>query len=153
MERVTSDISLQTQTDILFSSMLKYVQASDKGVRFLFFLLLNIDDIWKSDDINYICAASLRETRQMPVNYTHMLLPVRKDLPETREELNPCPFSQRCGDVTELHQSVQKCPRLTRNKGQITATGCKLWKTVILCLHDSNVLLSPFKLRLYLTTA
>lgn len=46
-----------------------------------------------------------------------MLLPVREDLPEAREELNPGPLSQRRGDVTQLDQSVQQRPRLTREIG------------------------------------
>lgn len=50
--------------------------------------------------------------------YTHMLLPVREDLPEAREELNPGPLSQRRGDVTKLNQSVQKGPRLTQNRNK-----------------------------------
>lgn len=48
--------------------------------------------------------------------YTHVLLAVREDLPEAREELNPGPLSQRRGDVTKLNQSVQKGPRLTEQK-------------------------------------
>lgn len=50
------------------------------------------------------------------VYYTHMLLSVRENLPEAREELNPSPLSQRCGDVTELDQGIQKCPRLTQDR-------------------------------------
>ena len=45
-----------------------------------------------------------------------MLLPVREDLPEAREQLNPGPLSQRRGDVTELDQSVQKGARLNAEK-------------------------------------
>lgn len=47
-----------------------------------------------------------RRRRKMLINYTYMLLSVRQDLPEAREKLDPGPFSQRCGDVTELNQGV-----------------------------------------------
>lgn len=47
-----------------------------------------------------------KRRRKMLINYTYMLLSVRQDLPEAREKLDPGPFSQRCGDVTELNQGV-----------------------------------------------
>lgn len=45
-----------------------------------------------------------------------MLLPVGENLPEAREELNPGPLGQRRGDVTELNQGIEKCPRLTESR-------------------------------------
>lgn len=68
-----------------------------------------------------LCFSALGITRQRPISYTHMLLPVREDLPETREELNPGPLSQRRGDMTKLDQSVQKSPRLTQKHREMTA--------------------------------
>lgn len=48
-------------------------------------------------------------------SHTHMLLPVRQNLPKTREQLNPGPLSKRCGDMTKLDQRIQKSPGLRHN--------------------------------------
>ena len=62
------------------------------------------------------CSYAQGVATQRPVSNTYMLLPVREDLPEAREELNPGPLGQRRGDVTKLDQSVQKSPRLTQSR-------------------------------------
>ena len=69
-----------------------------------------------------------------PVSYTHMLLPIRKDLPEAREELNPGPLSQRCGDVTKLDQSVQKGPRLKPHRKNYSC-----WLSNLSCPPEARV--------------
>lgn len=48
-------------------------------------------------------------------SHTHMLLPVRQNLPKTREQLNPGPLGKRCGDMTKLDQRIQKSPGLRHN--------------------------------------
>lgn len=51
-------------------------------------------------------------------SHTHMLLPVRQNLPEAWEQLNPGSLSKRCGDMTKLDQRIQESPRLTHNTKQ-----------------------------------
>lgn len=43
-----------------------------------------------------------------------MLLPVRENLPKTRKELHPGSLRQGSGDVTQLDESIQQRPGLTK---------------------------------------
>lgn len=44
--------------------------------------------------------------------YTHMLLSVRQNFPQSGKKLDPCLFGQCCGNVTQLHESTEQRPCL-----------------------------------------
>lgn len=58
----------------------------------------------------YLMTATAQEGADLPRQ--SMLLSVREDFPQPREELDPGLLGQRCGNVAELNEGTEQCPSL-----------------------------------------